>query len=85
MKYHRVAERTYITTIKNILIKDLQLEVVEIYGDDRKDGVRIKARIENNGKRLTKSEEQAVLDKLKLSKIVLKAEFSGLWLLIKSW
>ncbi|WAC07499.1 MAG: hypothetical protein OS130_14970 [Thermodesulfobacteriota bacterium] len=85
MKCHGVSERAYLTAIKNILIKDLKLEVMEIYGDDRKDGVRIKARVENNGKRLTKSEEQVVLDKLKLSKIVLKAEFSGLWLLIKSW
>jgi len=85
MKCHKVAERAYITAIKNVLIKDLKLEVREIYGDDRKDGVRIKVRVENNGKRLAKSEEQAVLDRLKLSKIVLKAEFSGLWLLIKSW
>jgi hypothetical protein len=85
MKCHKVAERAYITAIKNVLIKDLKLDVREIYGDDRKDGVRIKVRVENNGKRLTKSEEQAVLDRLKLSKIVLKAEFSGLWLLIKSW
>jgi hypothetical protein len=85
MKDHRGTERAYITVIKNILIKDLKLEVVEIYGDDRKDGVRIKVRVENNGKRLTKSEEELVLDRLELSKIVLKAEFSGLWLLIKSW